>query len=117
MQDVPAVFDGAAFDRQTGGDRALALEILHLFLEECPLRVAAIRAAVQQGDAQGIRAASHRLKGSAGYLRAAFVVDAAARLELIGHEGRLAEAAAALEQLDDAVAQLVPELQRATLTP
>jgi HPt (histidine-containing phosphotransfer) domain-containing protein len=83
----------------------------------CAWRVAAIRAAVQQRDAQGIRAAAHRLKGSAGYLRAAFVVDAAARLELIGHEGRLAEAAAALEQLDDAVAQLVPELQRATLTP
>ena len=115
--DVRAVFDRVAFDRQTGGDRALAIEILRMFLEDCPSHVAAIRVAVERGDALGIRTAAHTLKGSAGYLTATFVVDAAARLEIIGQEERLAEAAAALEELDGAVAQVIPELERAALTP
>ena len=110
-------FDAAAFDRQTGGDRALGVELLHMFLEDCPVRVAAIRAAVERGDAEEIRTAAHSLKGSAGYLTAVFVVEAAARLEIIGRDGRLAEAAAALDELDVAVAQVIPELQRAALEP
>ena len=113
--EARVVFDRVAFDRQTGGDRALGMEILQMFLEDCPARVAAIRAAVERGDSPGIRTAAHTLKGSAGYLWAMFVVDAAASLERIGREGRLGEAAAALEQLESAVAQLTPELQRARL--
>jgi HPt (histidine-containing phosphotransfer) domain-containing protein len=114
--EIPSVFDAAAFERRTCGDRTLALEILNMFLGDCPMRVAAIRAAVEQGNGQSIRTAAHILKGSASYLSAMFVVDAAARLELIGREESLAEAAAALDQLEGAVAQVMPELQRATLT-
>ena len=110
-------FDAAAFGRQVFGDRALGIEILHMFLEDCPVRVTAIRAAVERGDAKEIQTAAHTLKGAAGYLTAVFVVEAAARLERIGKEGRVAEAAAALEELDVAVAQIIPELQRAALEP
>jgi hypothetical protein len=46
---------------------------------------------------------------------APFVVEAAARLERMGREGRLADASAALDQLEDAVAELVPEIERTTL--
>jgi len=115
--DGRVLFDGEAFGRQVGGDRALGIEILHMFLEDCPVRVAAIRAAVERGDAKEIQTTAHALKGAAGYLTAAFVVEAAARLERIGREGRVAEAAAALEELDAAVAQVVPELRKAALEP
>ncbi len=114
--EIRSVFDAVAFDRRTGGDRTLALEVLNMFLGDCPLRVAAIRAAVEQGNGPRIRTAAHMLKGSASYLSAMFVVDAAARLELIGREERLTEAAGALDQLEGAVAQVMPALQRATLT-
>jgi HPt (histidine-containing phosphotransfer) domain-containing protein len=114
--DVRKVFDLAALDRQTGGDRTLGLEIVQMFLEDYAMRLAAIRAAVEQGDAKGMLTTAHTLKGAAAYLSAAFVVEAAARLETIGREGRLAEAAAALERLDAAVAQLIPELRKATST-
>ena len=86
-------------------------DVVRMFLEDCPIRVAAIRAAVEDADAARIRTTAHTLKGSAGYLSAGFVVDAAADLEMIGHEGRVAEAAAGLERLDAAVAQLIPELR------
>ena len=112
-----APFDKAAFSRQVGGDRALGIEILHMFIEDCPLRLAAIRSAVARAEPDEIRATAHTLKGAAGYLTAVFVVEAAAQLEVIGREGRVAEAAAALEQLDAAVAQVMPELERAALEP
>ena len=110
------IFDAAAFNERTCGDRTLALDVLHMFLEECPLRVGMIRAAVEQGNGQSIRTGAHVLKSSASYLSARFVADAAARLELIGRGESLAGAAAALEQLEGAVAQVMPDLHRATLT-
>ncbi len=50
MTDPRPVFDREVFERQVGGDRELALEILRMFLEDCPGRMAAIKAAVEQGD-------------------------------------------------------------------
>ena len=108
--DTRPVFDLAALDQQTGGDRDLRVQVVRMFLEDCPSRVEAIRAAVAGRDAARLRAAAHALKGAAAYLSAAFVVDAASQLESIGREGRLAEAEAALGRLDAAVAQLLPRL-------
>jgi two-component system sensor histidine kinase/response regulator len=115
MTDPRPVFDRDAFERQLGGDRALALEVLRMFIEDCPQRMAAIGAAVEQGDANALCIAAHTLKGSAGYLAAAQVVDAAARLERIGREGGLADVSAAVGQLEGAVARLMPEIERAAL--
>jgi HPt (histidine-containing phosphotransfer) domain-containing protein len=108
----PPTFDRVVFERRLGGDRALALEVMRMFVEDCPQRMAAIRRAVAEQDAAGLQVAAHTLKGSAGYLSAAMVVEAAARLEHIGREGDLGEAAAALEQLETAVTRLVPALAR-----
>jgi HPt (histidine-containing phosphotransfer) domain-containing protein len=115
MTNGRQIFDRATFDRQLGGDRALGLQILQMFIEDCPERVAAIKRAVERGDANGLQTAAHTLKGSAGYLAAAFVVEAAVELERIGREGRLSEAPSALGKLEGAVAQLMPEIERATL--
>ena len=54
-------------------------------------------------------------KGSAGYLAAAFIVEAAVELERIGCEGRFANTPSAVSQLEESVAQLMPEIERATL--
>jgi len=115
MTDPRPVFDREVFERHVGGDRALAQEILRMFLEDCPGRMAAIKAAVEQGDANALCTAAHTLKGSAGYLAAAYVVDAAALLERLGREGRLADAPAVADQLERAVARLVLEIQRAAI--
>ncbi len=84
--------------------------MIRLFLEDCPVRLAAISAAVDREDAEEIRATAHALKGAAGNLSATKLVDATAVLERIGAEGRLyaaraasrrvaAEAAVAMETL------------------
>jgi len=106
------IFDAARFERQTGGDAGLRHEIIQMFLEDCPARVAAIRAAVEQRDATALVAAAHSLKGACGYLSAAAAREEAARLEQLGRENRLGEAGSALARLDAAVAALIPELQK-----
>jgi HPt (histidine-containing phosphotransfer) domain-containing protein len=118
MSGEPArpVFDAAAFERQTGGDANLRREIIGMFLEDCPVRVAAVRAAVERRDAPALVSAAHSLKGICGYLSAVVAREQAAELEQIGRLGRLGEeedeAAAALGRLEAAVADLIPELRK-----
>ena len=105
-------FDLAAFDRQTGGDVSLRSEIVQMFLEDCPARVAEIRAAIAEGDATRLVAAAHSLKGSAAYMSAPVVRGHSGELERIGRDGQLEDAPAAFAALDAAVAELLPELQK-----
>ena len=109
----PPVFDRAAFARQTGGDASLCGEIIQMFLEDCPVRVEEIRAAIDAGDAAALTSAAHALKGSAAYLSAGVLRACAADLERAGRERRLDAAPALLLALDAAVAELLPELQTA----
>jgi HPt (histidine-containing phosphotransfer) domain-containing protein len=106
------VFDLVAFERQTGGDARLRHEMIQMFLEDCPVRVAAVRAAVERRDAEALVESAHSLKGACAYLSAIAARDEASHLELIGRLGRLDDAEAALARLETAVAVLIPELRR-----
>ena len=111
-EDARAIFDRAAFERQTGGDRSLWAEIIQMFLEDCPVRVGEIAAAVVRGNAPALVSSAHALKGSAAYLSASIVRGRAADLERMGREDNLAEAPAMLDELDAAVADLIAELKK-----
>jgi HPt (histidine-containing phosphotransfer) domain-containing protein len=84
---------------RVGGDPELFAEVIQLFLADCPVRVAAINAAVEARDAEGIRVAAHALKGAAGNLSATGLVAAARTLERLGAEGGVNAAPSALRQL------------------
>src|SRR4029079_7740049 len=62
----PAVFDrDAALDRMDG-DGDLLKELVGLFLDECPQRMAEIREVLTRRDAARLGQAAHTLKGSVG---------------------------------------------------
>jgi HPt (histidine-containing phosphotransfer) domain-containing protein len=111
---VPAMsfFDLAGLERSMDGDQRLVREMLKIFLDDCPLQMAAIKAAVDARDAAQIRATAHALKGSAGYLRATPVFEAARKLEAIGREGVLATADTLHQRLVAEIARLVEELRK-----
>jgi len=97
---APAVaFDRATLLARLDGDEALAADVIQLFLDDCPTRVSAIKAAVEAGDAEQIRSTAHALKGAAGSIAATGLFQAAQVLERIGAEGRIAAASAAWKQL------------------
>ena len=64
-------------------------ELAAIFLEDGPIRLAAIRAGVERRDAGALEAAAHVLRGSAANFEATQAVDAAHKLELMGHDGNL----------------------------
>ena len=107
------MWDRAAFERQTGGDASLRAEIIQMFLEDCPIKVAEIRAAIAGGDAAALVASAHSLKGSAAYLSADIVRARAGDLERAGRDRALDAAPALLTALEAAVDQLLPELRNA----
>ena len=111
LPTIPAAIDAAGLLARVGGDHDLMREVVHLFLEDCPARLAAIRAAITDGDMDALRSAAHALKGAAGTLSAAGVVEAASVLERIGAEKRREAAEAAWKTLSAQAAQLAGALQ------
>jgi two-component system sensor histidine kinase/response regulator len=92
-------FDAVALLDRLCGDEQLMTDVIHLFLEDCPARLVAIRDAVTRRHAEDLRLTAHALKGSAANLSAIGLFEAAQTLERMGAESRLAGAEAAWRQL------------------
>ncbi len=105
-----AVIDTAAMLDRFEGDIELAREVVELFLEDCPRRLAAVRAALAHGDSGALEFAAHSIKGSVSNFGAAAAVVAALRLEIIGRTGDLSHATEACAALEQEIARLTPVL-------
>jgi signal transduction histidine kinase/DNA-binding response OmpR family regulator len=108
--------DRLAAMRRLGGDADLLAQVIELFLEDCPARLAALRAAVSRGDAREVRFVAHALKGSAGTLAANALSEAAAGLEQIAVAGRIGEAAAAADVLEKEAEKVLAYLRDRSTT-
>lgn len=87
-------------------DRSLLAELVGIFLEDYPQRVAELREAIAQGDAPRTQRVAHGLKGSVAGFGAKQAKELALRLEQIGKSGDLAEAGAALNALEGELARV-----------
>ncbi|MFC7396651.1 Hpt domain-containing protein [Chelatococcus sp. GCM10030263] len=102
--------DEAYLDRQTGGDRALAHEVLVLFRDQARRQYEVI---VGEGDARTRRDAAHTLKGSAraiGAWRVAAIVQAievAFDADAVAMNLRFEELDAALAAADEIMQQIL----------
>jgi two-component system, sensor histidine kinase and response regulator len=101
------VFNRAELIDRLGGDTELLTEVVHLFLEDCPHRLAAIKSAVDLRNPELIRSTAHALKGAAGTLAARGVFEAAQALEQMGAEARLEPTEAAWRTLSKEAASLM----------
>ncbi len=108
--------DRAGLMERLGGDEHLFTDVIRLFLEDCPVRLAAIKAAVEDRDPERIRTAAHALKGAAGNLSATGLFDAARTLERIGAEGRLEAAEAGRRRVATEASLLMDALRRFEVT-
>ena len=113
VADRPAAqtFDAAALLDRLCGDEELMTDVIHLFLEDCPARLAAIRDAVTRRHAEDLRLAAHALKGSAANLSASGLFEAAQTLERLGAESRLAGAEGAWRQLSMEASHVIDTLR------
>jgi HPt (histidine-containing phosphotransfer) domain-containing protein len=109
--------EGTAFDRETAlsrvdGDVNLLKEIAVLFLGDYPRALGELREAIAQGDATRLERTAHGLKGSVANFGAHAAVQAALAIENMARARKLAGVGPLLDQLEQALAALRPELER-----
>jgi CheY-like chemotaxis protein len=109
---TPVTFDEAGLRKRLSGDHELMTDVICVFLEDLPMRLAAIRSAVTDRNAEGLRTAAHALKGAAGNLSAGGLFEAARVLERIGAESRMDASEGAWRQLSVEASNVIDVMRR-----
>lgn len=113
--DLPSIFDLDDALEKVGGDREILEEILVVFSESYPDQLSELKNAIGNGDAPIVERAAHTLKGSVGTFSAKKALETASRLEIMGRDGQLQEAAAVYSKLEQEIEELDAAL-RATFS-
>jgi PAS domain S-box-containing protein len=92
------------------GSYPLLAEIVEAFLEESPTLVAGLWGALQRQDASTLKRMAHTIKGSMRYFGAQDAFDLAVKTEQIAADGRLDDAPAAIQTLEQELARIRPML-------
>jgi PAS domain S-box-containing protein len=114
---VVAAQGAAGVDREAllasfGQNRAVLREVIDVFLDDAPVMMKALEAALAGGDAPALAAAAHALKGSAGLFSKGMVFETARRVEQRAHGGDLADVGRDVAALADQLAALARVLRR-----
>jgi CheY-like chemotaxis protein len=104
------LLDRAAALARANHDPQLLRDLIGVFLDECPALLTAIREAIDRADAAALRRTAHALKGSVGIFGARGAYEAAQRLEGLGREGNLGDAADAYAELERTMDVVRPTL-------
>ena len=90
MPDLPTL-DPAAIDSlrslSPDSDGSFLRELIEIYLQDTPLRLADLDAALSKGDAQALMRAAHTIKGSSSNFGAAKLSHLAREIEVHGKEG------------------------------
>jgi two-component system sensor histidine kinase/response regulator len=92
------------------GDQELLTEMVHLFQQDAPDLLTAMRDALQRGDLTVLERSAHSLKGAASNLSAKAAVAAALQLEKNARDKDAETAKASLTEVERAVKNLLPAL-------
>jgi PAS domain S-box-containing protein len=105
----------AAFAREkalsaVGDDPALLAELVAIFVDDYPKRLAELHDAIEAGDAERVGQAAHAIKGAVATFGAESARRFAARLEDTAREGRLGSAGTLLAGLEVEVQRMIAAL-------
>jgi HPt (histidine-containing phosphotransfer) domain-containing protein len=81
------------------GDDSFLRELIQIYLEDSPARIAEIEQSLAQGDAIRLTRAAHSLKGSSSNFGASQLRALSERIEQIGRSGVLSDVPARLPEL------------------
>jgi CheY-like chemotaxis protein len=108
----PGGIDPTALWSRVDHDVELLTTMVHLFLDDCPVMMAKIRASVESGDADGLAASAHTLAGAMGNFTSSHAVEKAYELERVAREGALDEAKNIFDALQSEADLLLEELKK-----
>jgi PAS domain S-box-containing protein len=104
------VLDRVELLARIDGDRVLLVELVRLFVEEKPMLLSSMEAALRDGDAQELAKAAHKAKGVFGNLSAPLAQQCAVEMELLARHGEVALATDVFLRLREQVERLEAEL-------
>ncbi len=110
MPETSPSFGEQAALARVAGDRDLLREIAGIYLDSYRSMLQGIHAAVAADDADALKSAAHLLKGTVATFEALAATEVASRLEHMGRNGTLTDAAAAAAELEAEVVRLAEEL-------
>ena len=102
--------DRASLLERVEGDQELLTEMIHLFQEDAPSLVTAMRDALERGDMAVLERSAHSLKGAVGNLSAKAAAAAAQQLEKDAKNKDTESAKESLAKVEGAVNKLLPAL-------
>lgn len=94
------------------GEPDVVNEVLQLFLDDVPRRIAALRNGLASGNIEAVHRAAHSLKGSAGNIGADTMAQVCKQLDEQGRLGNAAELAPLADALDLEYARVEAEIHR-----
>jgi two-component system, sensor histidine kinase and response regulator len=101
---------------QKEGEPDKLARIVTLFIDDVPLRIDALRRAVERGEAQEVEETAHMLKGGSGYMGAARMVEICTKLQEAGISGDLSDAPELLDALGAEFERVCPVLEDAIVS-
>jgi len=104
-------FDPIALWQRVNGDRQLLVELVELFMQECPRLLQKIRSSIEQGSFTEIQKFSHKLKGSALQFSGRGAAAAAGALEDAAKGQSLQEAERLFAKLSEEIIHLISSLR------
>ncbi|HJQ30043.1 MAG TPA: response regulator [Rubrobacter sp.] len=107
-----SVLESRRGPQEEGVPNAL-VKIVELYIEDVPLRLEALRGAVEREEAQEVEETAHVLKGGSGYMGAVRMVELCANLEEMGASGDLSRAPELLDAIEAEFRRLHPALKAA----
>ncbi len=96
------------------GEPDVLKEVLKLFLEDVPGRLARLRAAREAGNAVELQRVAHSLKGSSGNIGANAMLAVCRLLDELGKSGDVSSGSGLVESLDAEFARVKAEIHRLT---
>ena len=81
------------------GDDSFLRELIQIYLEDSPLRIAEIELSLEQADSLRLTRAAHRLKGSSSNFGALQLRAVSEKIEHFGRDGLLGEVSAQMPEL------------------
>ena len=109
-QEPNEQIDRVSLLERVEGDQELLTEMIHLFQEDVPNLLTAMRDALQRGDMTVLERSAHSLKGAASNLSAKGTVAAALQLEKDAKNKDAESARESLVKVERAVKNLLPAL-------
>jgi signal transduction histidine kinase/DNA-binding response OmpR family regulator len=86
--------------RRVGGNLKMLRDVAKIFVQDTPKRISAIRMAIARKDGEALATAAHALRGSLAMLGGASIADGIRKIETLGRQGSVAEAAKILESFE-----------------